>query len=416
MVGGESSRGHSAKNAARHELIVIQQGIAERLQQEIENSVGEISPMLELYYQEYWRELQAFETVSSRADLVEACLDAAIVYCGDYHSLSASQRTATKLIEEIADSGRAVTVAIEMVHSEHQYVLDRYQRGEINEAAFLEGVEYRKRWDFQWAPYRDLLAVCRERGIAVRAINTDPGESSTRILERDFHAAERITALTEASEDRLVFVLDGDLHVASEHLPMVVRSMLHTRGVQREHVIVHQNAEPIYWQLAEQGLEQLIDVVRVAADVYCVFSATPIVKLQSYLNWQHDHAELHHYLDPMWLGDEDDEHSHDYAEQVHEIVRTIADFLHIKHDGLQDLTVFTTRDLDFLDALERDERLTPHAIETVKAHVKAGESYFVPGINVIYLADQSLYAAAEEATHFVNSVLAGFDTAPREPR
>jgi hypothetical protein len=184
-------------------------------------------------------------------------------------------------------------------------------------------------------------------------------------------------------------------------------------------VIVHQNAEPIYWQLAESGLERTAQVVRVKPGCYCVFSATPLVKLQSYLSWQLDHRELHEYQDPVWREDADDEELDppDYAEQVRELIRTIAGFLELDDQRLDDFTVYTTSELDMLEALADDERLTEEVLLDLRAHVKAGRSYFVPHAGIIYLADSSLFGAAEEATHFINTVFAGFDAREaREPR
>ncbi|HVY62994.1 MAG TPA: hypothetical protein VHF22_15155, partial [Planctomycetota bacterium] len=100
--------------AARSELIAIQQRIVERLKSEIETSLGKLSPAVEIYYDEYFRELTSFERVSSKRELVAACAAADIVYCGDYHTLRQSQDTAAKLVWELLVSGRDVTVAVEM--------------------------------------------------------------------------------------------------------------------------------------------------------------------------------------------------------------------------------------------------------------------------------------------------------------
>jgi uncharacterized iron-regulated protein len=416
---------------ARSELIAIQQRIVERLKHEIEDSIGHASPAVGIYYDEYWKELARFERISSKAELMDSCAAADIVYCGDYHTLRQSQATACKIIWELLLRGRDVTVALEMVGSKHQGVLDQYLAGFIDDPAFLKAVDYQNTWDFHWEPYRRLLGLCRREGLRVIAINSEPEDVNNRLIERDFHAAQLIAEASIARPESLVFVLTGDLHVARDHLPLIVDSVLQRRGQQRKRLVVHQNAETIYWKLAEQGLERKADVVQIGPDCYCVFSATPLVKLQSYVNWEQNHRELSRVVRPdtknrvpVTAGDldeddpeEDEDDEPDYSEQLQEIVATIAGFLEIEEKGkLDDFSVYTTGELDFLATLSRDKRFTGREIADIKRQVKSSESYFIPKANIIYLATLTLHTAAEEATHFINSICAGFDEAPREPR
>jgi hypothetical protein len=398
------------RGKARIELIAIQQRIVDRLKREIESSLGRLSPSVEIYYDEYFRELSSYERVASKHELVEACAAADIVYCGDYHTLRQSQQTAQKLIWELLLAGRDVTVAVEMVGTRHQHELDRYIAGQLTDEQFLAAIDYGNTWDFHWDPYRRLLGLCRREGLRVLALNSDPAESATRVLERDHHAAEVIVAATLARPGSVVFALTGDLHVARDHLPLIVDSMLQTRGESRRRVVVHQNAEPIYWKLAAEGREREADVVKLADDCWCVLSATPLVKLQSYLNWEQNHAELCAFTHPEWRCADGEP---DYSEQMQELVSTIAGFLGIEEDGLDDFSIYTTGDLDFLDKLANDERFNAREIAEIKRQVRASESYFIPRANIIYLADLSTHRAAEEAAHFINTICGGFDGAKR---
>jgi hypothetical protein len=307
---------------------------------------------------------------------------------------------------------------MEMVHSDWQLILDDYLVGYIEEDAFLEAIDYENTWGFHWPPFRDIFMLCRERRIPILAINTEPEEGARDgILQRDFHAADIIVRESLANPGRLIFVFDGDLHVATDHLPLIVNAGLQKWGATRTQTIVHQNASPMYWKLAEDGLERLVDVVRVQERCYCVMSATPLTKLQSYLSWQQNRVELDAYVEPGWrFGDENAQLYRDYSEQVHQIVRTIAGFLKIESPHLDNFTVYTTVDLDFLQELESDPETSRELLRQVKRQIAANESYFIPGVNIIYLADHSLDTAAEEATHFLNCVLAGFDPEPRKER
>jgi len=413
--------GHPRRNevpnatAARSQLLRMHRRIFDRLQAEIEGSLGGIPAALEAYYACYDRELARYERPASRRELFEVCSRSDLIYCGDYHSLPESQRTATTLIHELARRRPNLLVALEMVHSVHQEALDAYLDDLLDEDAFLREIDYARTWAFPWPPYRRLLSVCRDLGLRVLAINsTGDGPGASGLLLRDLHAARRIVRETRARPNAPIFVLDGDLHVASGNLPLIVRSLLQSDGLARRDTIVHQNADAIWWDLAGRGLERSVEVVRVRPRVFCVLSATPISKLQSYVAWQQDHLELSEWRDPEWggptVGPSDD------AERITDLVRTVAEFLGLDASGLDGFTVYTPRDLDALRSLARTPGVDRASFDAFRTHVASGRSYFVPGVNIIYLADRRLYGAAEEATHYLNCAVSGAQPEERSAR
>ncbi len=395
---------------ARRELIAIQKRVSKRLKAEIKASLGEVSPAVEIYYDEYDRELRGFERLATKAELLDRVVGADIVYHGDYHTLHQSQRALCRILEKVVARRPRIILGMEMVHIEDQSHLDRYMQGEIDDEAFLEAIDYENRWGFEWANYREILDLCKQKKIAVVGINSEPG-GADRIIERDFSTAEVVVDATECEPDALVYVFDGDLHVARDHLPLIVDTLLQRRGIERKRLIIYQNGEPIYWQVAAAGLEHQANVVEVADDAFCIINATPIERLQSYLNWQQESDEL----DPVLPGWDDDGPAADYAEQVHGLVHTICKFLAIERDDLDDLSVYTTADLDFLRVLQRNRLFSAVDIAEIKRQILSSESYFIPRGNIIYLADLSVNHAAEEAAHFVHARCAGFADEPLPP-
>jgi hypothetical protein len=225
-----------------------------------------------------------------------------------------------------------------------------------------------------------------------------------------------------------VIVFDGDLHVARDHLPLIVDTLLQRRNEKRRRTIIHQNSEAIYWRLANENREQEVDVVKLADDAFCVLNATPIEKLQSYLNWESERDEMTPVVE--WDdhpesndGEDDDEDDDDvvevdrdgpdYSEQVLGFVTTIAKFLEIQRDDLDDFELFTVSDLDWLDAVE--DRFTSEELDDLKRQVESGMSCFIPRGNIIYLASADVSGAAEEATHFLHAKCAGIADTVREP-
>jgi hypothetical protein len=410
------------RGSARRELIAIQKRIWKRLRREIHASLAEITANVAIYLEEYERELKTFEAPCTRDDLLVSALSAELVYLGDYHTLKQSQKTLVKLLVAACKARPEVILALELVHSNDQEHLDSFMQGEIDEDVFKSRIKYDNTWGFDWRNYREIFAIAKRRNVRVVGINSDPqGHRRDHLLERDFRSAEVVVRETLAHPRALVLIFDGDLHVARDHLPLVVDSLLERQGKKREKTIVHQNSEAIYWELAKRGLEQETSVVRLHRDAFCVINASPIEKLQSYLNWQSARDELEPAEDSEWAeilapeGDESDDPvstGADYTEQFLGIVTTLARFLQIERDDLDDFELFTVADLDLFEKLA--ERFSKSELADLKRQVESSESYFIPRGNIVYLADLSVSNAAEEAAHFLHWKCAGMKEVSRE--
>lgn len=418
----------AAQHDPRRDLLAIQRRLWRRLKREITATIAENPANVEIYQEEYERDLQRYERLSSKRELVKACAEADLVYLGDYHTLPQAQKTLVKLLLALSRLNREVVLGMELVHIKDQAHLDRYLQdmSPAREAEFLRAIDYRRTWDFDWPPYREVFEVAQRKGIRVLGINSDPSDhSDDHLLERDFRTSQVVLQEIKRNPEALIVIFDGDLHVARDHLPLLIDNGIQRAGLEpRKRVIVHQNAEEIWWQLARERNED-VNVVALADDAFCVFNASPIEKLHSYLNWVSEQE----VLDPplmtsAWdfpsdadldLGDEDDEDREtqedreeervvEYTEQVHQLVTTVARFLDIERDDLADFELFTVNDLDFLGFVDGDKgpAFTERELEDIKRQILSNESYFIPKGDVIYLADFSVVNAAEEATHFLH--------------
>lgn len=405
---------------ARRELLAIQMRLWRRLQRDVDESIEEVPPNIAIYQEEYERDVVRHEAISSKAELVEAATRADIVFVGDYHTLPQAQQTLVKLLLAVTRVRPDVVLALELVHTDAQRALDRFMAGKTTEERFLREVDYERTWGFPWPPYREVLEVARARGVRVVGINANPeGQDATHLLDRDFSAAEVIVKEIVRRPDALVIVFDGDLHVARDHLPLIVDTLLARRGQRpRRRLIVHQNAERVHWTLARAGTEHVVNVVRLAPDAYCVQNASPLEKLHSYLNWVGARETLVPPEASSWEMDayggvqEDLEDAHDptpeYTEQVLALVQVVARFLEVTRDDLDSFQLFTVNDLDFLDHLQSSGRYTEIELDDIKRQILSNESYFVPKGDIIYLSDFSVANAAEEGTHFLHHRCSGY--------
>jgi uncharacterized iron-regulated protein len=126
------------------------------------------------------------------------------LFVGESHATPPHQRYEADLVAAVADTGRPAVVGVEFLQRPKQAVLDRWIAGEIDEETFLNDVEWKKQWGFDWSHYAPLFRVCRERKIPMVALN----------VPRDLVRQVGRGGLAALGERRSEFGGDYDLQVA----------------------------------------------------------------------------------------------------------------------------------------------------------------------------------------------------------
>jgi len=400
---------------ALREEIALQRATVARLKKDI---LGVDRNARKRYIRDFHEEFDRLEAPSSFDDLIVACFKADIVYIGDYHALPASQEFAARLLREIAARSGEVVLCLEMVYTRSQKVLDRFMAGEIGEAEFLKGIRYELDWGYDWNSFRRLFDAARENRVAIAGIDCEPRRGLRYIRKRDAHAAARIAGIVQQRPRAKIVVLIGESHLARNHLPRKVITHLQARGLERRGVIVLQNLEEVYWQLAERGQEQ-VDVVTLGPGRYCVFNTSPIAKYEAYRRTLE-----------VWQGDADDQDDVDLTSTVYNMIDTILKFLRVdkythfvnrngrSRDFLVDIypEVYSGLDDGEVRRLLLAHEFSPDEAEEVAGYVAQHGSCYVPRINAIFIGQLNMVHAGEEAAHFVNLALKGeiYDAAPLE--
>ncbi len=200
-----------------------------------------------------------------------------IILLGDYHALAASQDYAAVLLGQLAQDGRPVVVALEMVFSRDQFILDEWLRGETSDDELRHALRYDDEWGYDWEPFAHLLRQARRLSCPIYGIDLKPRGNMRKIAARDRHAATQIAQIRRAHPEARVLTLFGEAHLAPNHLPYWLRLLR-----PRDRVLTAlQNLDEIYWKAAGE-LNDSVHGVQVAEDVLCVFNATPLEKYESY--------------------------------------------------------------------------------------------------------------------------------------
>ena len=349
------------------------------------------SPAFKRYEQRYRRATRGYQRLLTAAQVNAAVAAADVVYVGDYHTLHVAQEGFLALARAAAKQGRRLVIALEFVEGRHQASLDAWLQGTLKDAEFLAAIGHPYRGPFDiWPNFQPLLSWARDGGHQVLAIDSR-AQGPEALARRDKYAAARIARAAAAEDRPLVLVLVGQFHVAPGHLPAQVDAAL--GRVERKKLVVYQNAEDIYWRLAQEGVAGHAHAALVRPGEICLVTASPVVCQQSFLDYVDSEA-----------GDEPLP-SQGAAGAFAELARRIARLLDIDVEKpLREVKVVTAQDLDLVDQLIERGRFDKRELLRLERHVLSRESAYVPRARLAYLARSSLNHVAEEATHFVRHV------------
>lgn len=387
----------------REQLLQVQRQSYRRLRRQVMASLTPNRALMR-YEREYLRHVEQYQSVATFEELHESIRSSRVVYHGDYHTLRQSQRAVLHLLRQVSRS-RRVVLCLEMFRSEHQKHVDRFLNGRLSEKSLLKAVDYVHTWEFKWVHWRPLVLYCRDNGIPIVGINAAfDGPSALR--RRDRHAARIIANTLLTLSSGLVWVVDGEYHVSPGHLPVCVERALgvDTRDLPR--TILCQNADNLYWALAEEGREDA-RLLQLSNDSFCLMNTTPTNKLQSYANWLEYADDAYYPVNSDWeeLTDVSD------TTTIPNLVRTYCDVLGLPYpqEALERLTVYYADNLAFFDILNKSDHLRP-MIPFVRRKIRLNEGFLIEygdpsePMFIVYLATSSLNMAAEEAMHLLHAV------------
>ncbi|MGE4234212.1 MAG: ChaN family lipoprotein [Bacteriovoracia bacterium] len=266
-------------------LVRLQRQILLSIRADVRKALGDQSKDILSYYKSYKREFSGSYRSSSKEELVKECLEADIILIGDYHTFARAQDAALQLTADLFNSEQDLALGLEAFRTENQELINSFLKKEIAEKDFLSKINYGKTWGFPWEQFKKFLLFAQENNVPLLGLNVQ----HENLLFRDQHAARTITDFVGANPTRKLIVLYGDLHLASNHLPKFIEANLKEKQLKKNICVIFQNAESIYWKLADRKAESTVDVVCLEKSKgkkrYCIFNTTPWVKLQSFLTW-----------------------------------------------------------------------------------------------------------------------------------
>ena len=372
----------------------LQRSLFKHQARQIARQVQGASAHFHAYQRRYERATRSYKKVIALSEVDARIAKADLVYVGDYHTLRMAQQAYLALLKSALESDRRVVLALEFVESRHQASLDAFLAGRLSEKAFLSRIGHPYRGPFDiWPGFAPILELAKKKKLEVIAI--DRRASGPRSLElRDQAAARPIARAAKAADRPLVLALVGQFHVAPRHLPRCVETLL--GDVERESLVVYQNAEGVYWSLARAGRVETTRAVELSERELCLVNTSPVVCQRSFLDYVEAEA-----------GDAPIDGSGITLTFRH-LARDIGRFTGLKVGAAaNEVLVLSAGELGVLERLQKRARFTAAELEHLEQHVLSLESAWIPRARAVWLAALSLNHAAEEAAHFVRHCCVG---------
>lgn len=147
-------------------------------------------------------------------EVVTQILDRRAIFVGESHDLFSHHLGQLEIIKGLYERGVPLVIGLEMVQQPFQSVLDAYVAGRLDDTELLRGIEWYKRWKFDFRLYRPIFHFAREHGIPLRALNV-PVEVTQAISKVG------LAGLPEALRRQLPAEMDLDVRGYAERLEKV---------------------------------------------------------------------------------------------------------------------------------------------------------------------------------------------------
>jgi uncharacterized iron-regulated protein len=122
------------------------------------------------------------ETISPR-ELGARLAKTQLILVGEMHTSVESHRVELQVIKALADTGRRVTIALEMFPYPSQPALDVWNKGAETEQDFVAASHWYEVWGYHWDYYREIFAFARDHRFPFIAVNA-PRDVVTAVRQK----------------------------------------------------------------------------------------------------------------------------------------------------------------------------------------------------------------------------------------
>lgn len=378
----------SAKSVQAKSWIQIRQDLYDHVRKHVDTLLGNSSEGLKRYEREYLQELEKKWKVVQRSDLLQRIEESRVVWLGDFHALQQSQKAQVRLLKSIQEPNKVV-LGLECVEAKNQKILDKFIDSKISDREFLKAIQWKKTWGFPWDNYKPIFKWAQKNKVKILGLNLITGDRTAQSLRRrDVFSGQILADFCKKNQDKKIYVIYGDLHLASKHLP----AELHKRVKNLKSMYIYQNPEKIYFELLKKDIEHQVDIVKISDNKFCLLSVPPWVKWQNYLMYLESHY------------DKAFDDNLDLTDHIAKYVKLIGQDLGL-NVPIDNFSVLTAEDSLALQKLKKS--LNREELDSVRFYLENGKSFFHPESGIAYLGSYSVNSSANLAMAIVMAFLCG---------
>jgi hypothetical protein len=375
------------------EWVVTRKKLLNRIKAQVYDRLGESPIALRQYAKKLAREFNGRWRACAANEFLRSVSSAHVIFGSDFHAYAQSQRAHVRILRSVAGR-RPIVLALECLAQEDQDTIDAYLKNAIDESEFLRSTKWTEFWGFPWLHYKPLFELAKKHGFVIIALSRRTDATRPLSLQaRDRRMAKDLLTCQAINPDSLIYVLVGEFHLAQSHLPNAWEVL----SGDDNYLIVHQDAETLYFRLAEQARDQSVDILR-RGNSFCLMVSPPWVKWQSYLM----------FLEQIYDRDlDEDGGSIDYSDHVKTLVDVLARDLELKVEtsGLQ---VYTPASKETLKNLKKN--LPRKFWPLLQYHLTNDRCFLLPEKGLVYLSSPTLNRAAGLAGEFLHVQISGRKT------
>lgn len=387
------------RNLAARNWISQRKAILQKIKNQVRLYLGEESLDLTQYALPYKSDIERPWQASSREEVFVCLQQVQVVFAGDFHPFSQSQRAHLRFLRKIHHD-RNLIIAVECVLAKDQKWVDAYLLDRIDEAEFLTQTGWNSWWRFPWENYKPIFEFAKKNSISIIALNILQTDRSGESLHyRDKFASRILKNSIESQPDALFYTIYGDLHISKAHLPAELSKILQLKE-RFEYASVYLNSEKIYFELVEQGQEGEVEVVKFNDREFCLLSSPPWVKWQSYLMYLEENYDVD--LEEVNEAEDFWDLQVDYTDHVSNLIKMICIGLKIQLK-VDDIEVYSLKDSHVLKRLKN--KLPGEENKLIFDLVENDRGFYVPQEGFFYLSKSTVNHAASLAGQYVHGKL-----------
>lgn len=382
--------------------------ILQKIKDQVRLYLGPETSDITLYASAYKKDLTRPWQASDWPELFVALEQVQVVFGGDFHPFAQAQRAHLRILRKLVVD-RPLLLALECLYEEDQDLVEAFMQGRLSEDQFLQKTQWNQRWGFPWAHYKPIFDFAKKHNVKLLALNQPVDErTGTTLHARDDLAAKLIAQHIEPQSHQLIYVIYGDLHVASAHLPRALKKHLPPQS-QVESATLYLNSETLYFQLAEQKREHQVEVLRFDQRHFCLLTSPPWVKWHSYLMYLEENFDV-----DLEFDDEDDEDDFwdedewefqiDHTDHVSDLVKMISSAIAVQVDS-NAIEVYSMQDPQARVVIKKI--LSDQDYQLAHSLIQNDRCFFIPKFGFFYLSKATVNHAATLAGQYIHGLLCG---------